>query len=189
MSERGFNAAAKNVRDWLEVAEARLLDLDGDAERLTRELAGVEQERSRYRRLAETFRSILEEVNRGAEVNGTPVTGVAGVHRRRATFQPRPQGRYIDVCGRELARVYPGGLTSLEITERLRQRGEEANRKSVSSALSTMKGKGLAAHREQTYTLTNDGTRQFGVCGAVELVDACADGTGQQHEEGTRPVQ
>lgn len=187
MSEGGFNAAAENARDWLAIAEARLLDLDGDAERLTRELAGVEQERSRYRRLAETFRSILDEVGQIAPADGTPATGDVGVRARRATFQPRPQGRYIDVCGRELARVYPGGLTSLEITDRLRQRGEEVNRKSVSSALSTMKGKGLAAHSDQTYTLTNDGVRQFGVCGAVELADSWVDSTGQL--AAARPVQ
>ena len=188
MSEDGFNAAAENVRDWLAISEARLLDLDGDAERLTRELAAVEQERIRYRRLVETFRSLLDEVDHVAPVNGAPTTFEAGVRARRATFKPRPQGRYIDVCGRELARVYPGGLTSLEITERLRQRGEEVNRKSVSSALSTMKGKGLAAHSDQTYTLTNDGVRQFGVCGGVELAAAWTDSAGQ-HKEGTRPVQ
>ncbi|MCP4602773.1 MAG: hypothetical protein GY847_20030 [Proteobacteria bacterium] len=67
-------------------------------------------------------------------------------------FQPRPEGRYKDVCLRELRAVAPGGLGTLEIAERLRGTGQQdVKAKSISSALSQLKKQGIIGHQDRKY--------------------------------------
>ena len=77
-------------------------------------------------------------------------------------FMPRPDGRYRDLCGRILADVYPSGLPSAQVVGRLRLRGGSVHPKSVSSALSTLKSKGLAQHAGKEYVLMKEGYAIFG---------------------------
>ena len=156
MSDERRQGVLAEVRRRLEEVRRHRVAREEQQARLAEQLAQLKRETECDLAREDELERLLS--TRGLSKTRAPSGKGNGASPR---FMPRPDGRYRDLCGGILADVYPSGLPSSQIVGRLRLRGGSVHPKSVSSALSTLKSKGLARHAGKEYVLTEEGYATF----------------------------